>query len=388
MFSLLTGGSASVLRSAAMFSFIIAGNMMGRSASVYNSLACSAFFLLCYDPFLLWDAGFQLSHLAVAGLVTIQQPLYRSVFISNKWLDKVWGLSAVTLAAQVFTLPACLYYFGQFPVYFLLSNLVVVPLSTIILFAGLFLLIISPLTQLAALLGKAVSLSVKGMNNFVEFMHGLPGAIMDGLNQDIVSVCLLYIFIISICFFLIRQGKSALFMSLFALVIISFYSLLINIQTLRQRKMIIYKVREGVAIDFISGRDFFSWTTVVPLCDTVPVQRSRSLVGAGNKTKTFFTEQNPGMRWRGYSLYIIDSLSYPFPVNKGKDSVVLIIRNNSRVPLVVLKELYRPALLVFDGSCSLWKIEKWQIECEKLHLPVYSIPHQGALLMERDKFIL
>jgi len=140
LFALLTGGSASILRSAVMFSCIIIGENFSRRASIYNSLAASAFILLCYNPFYLWDVGFQLSYLAILGIVILQKPIYNLFFIKNKSLNKLWKLTAISLAAQTFTFPICLYYFHQFPTIFLFTNLITVPLSTVILFVEIFLI--------------------------------------------------------------------------------------------------------------------------------------------------------------------------------------------------------------------------------------------------------
>jgi competence protein ComEC len=91
LFSLLTGGSASVLRSAVMFSFITLGKtIFTKNASIYNSLAASAFAMLVYNPYYLWDVGFQLSYLAVTGIVVFQKPIYNSIALNNKWLNKIW----------------------------------------------------------------------------------------------------------------------------------------------------------------------------------------------------------------------------------------------------------------------------------------------------------
>ena len=126
-FSLLTGASASVLRSAVMFSFIATGMTFNKNSSIYNSLASSAFVLLCYDPFMLWDVGFQLSYFAVAGIVIAQRYIYNWFYFSNKLLNETWKLAAVSLSAQIFTLPVCIYYFHQLPVMFLLSNIIAIP---------------------------------------------------------------------------------------------------------------------------------------------------------------------------------------------------------------------------------------------------------------------
>ena len=125
LFSLLTGGSASVLRSAVMFSFITLGKtIFTKHSSIYNSLAASAFAMLVYNPYYLWDVGFQLSYLAVTGIVIFQKPIYNLVYIKNKWVNKIWEMVAITMAAQILTFPVCIYYFHQFPNLFLITNLI------------------------------------------------------------------------------------------------------------------------------------------------------------------------------------------------------------------------------------------------------------------------
>src|SRR5690606_6538258 len=77
VFAFITGSPPSAMRSAVMFSFIITGKTFFRQHSVYNAICSSAFFLLCFNPYLLWDVGFRLSYLAVIGIIWLQQPVYR-----------------------------------------------------------------------------------------------------------------------------------------------------------------------------------------------------------------------------------------------------------------------------------------------------------------------
>ena len=115
-FALVTGLSPSVQRAATMFSFIQLGLVLDRRASIYNTLAASAFVLLLVDPFLLFDVGFQLSYLAVTGIIFFQPKIYRAWHPPNRLLDYCWKLTAVAIAAQLTTFPISIYYFHQFPV--------------------------------------------------------------------------------------------------------------------------------------------------------------------------------------------------------------------------------------------------------------------------------
>jgi competence protein ComEC len=116
-----------------MFSFIIIANVVKQNSSILNALAASAFFLLLLHPFYLWDIGFQLSYAAVLSIVLYQKNIYDSLYFKYKWMQACWQLNAVTISAQILTLPLVIYHFHQFPNYFILNNFIVVPLSSIIL---------------------------------------------------------------------------------------------------------------------------------------------------------------------------------------------------------------------------------------------------------------
>jgi competence protein ComEC len=135
-YALLTGLSPSVLRATTMLSFVVIGLMFNRNSSVYNSLAASAFFLLLINPFLVMQVGFQLSFLAVLGILFIQPKIENAYKPKQYILKKIWTLITVSIAAQCATFPLGILYFHQFPNYFILSNLIVIPLAFVILFLG------------------------------------------------------------------------------------------------------------------------------------------------------------------------------------------------------------------------------------------------------------
>ena len=144
-YSLLSGGSPSVIRAAAMFSLVLFAKTILREHSFYNTLAASAFVLICFDPYWLWDIGFQLSYAAILGLSLFSKPLRNLFHPQNKILAGVWNSTSVSIAAQILTAPLSVYYFHRFPVYFLIANLLAVPISSIVLAGGILLCICSPI---------------------------------------------------------------------------------------------------------------------------------------------------------------------------------------------------------------------------------------------------
>jgi len=164
-----------------MFSFIVVARPFGRDTNIYNTLAASAFLLLLYNPYLIMSVGFQLSYLAVVGIVYLQGPLYRLWEPTSLFWDKLWKVTCVSLAAQLATFSLGLFYFHQFPVYFLFSNLAVIPLSVVVLVMGVLLLVISPFVWLAGFTGLLLQFIISLLNGIVTFVEGLPFSLINGV---------------------------------------------------------------------------------------------------------------------------------------------------------------------------------------------------------------
>ena len=197
-YAFITGASPSVLRSALMISVIVPGRSTGKFPPALNSLAVAGCILLFYDPGMLFTIGFQLSFLALTGILIIQ-PIIRDLIVFNSGLmNKVWGLIAVTLAAQIATSPIVFYYFNTFPVYFLPANLLCVPLAPFVLSGGLIETLLNythveydGLHYLALLPAKLLLL-------IVENFASLPGKVIENIFLDLHQVLILYVCIFSL----------------------------------------------------------------------------------------------------------------------------------------------------------------------------------------------
>lgn len=191
----ITGFSPSVLRAATMFSFLAVGKQFHKYGSIYNMLAVSAVVLLLFDPSLLFEVGFQLSYIAVIGIAMFYKPIHNLWFIENKFLDRIWSLGAVSIAAQISTFPLAIYYFHQFPTYFLISNILIIGLATVSLYAGLAAIAFSWLPGVDWVLLKTVEFLFYVLNSIVEWISHLPNAKLDFLYFKPVTVILFYLLI-------------------------------------------------------------------------------------------------------------------------------------------------------------------------------------------------
>ena len=382
IFSLLTGASASILRAAVMFTFIILGESFERKSNTFNSLAASAFCLLVYNPYFLWDAGFLLSYTAVLGILIFTKPIYRLIYCNNQLLDAIWQLNAVTLSAQILTLPLVFYYFHQFPNYFLFTNFIAVPVSGLILYAELILLLISPLAGLCKIVGAVCSFVLHLMNSFIERTAQLPNAITDNIHMTIPETALLYIVITALAFYLFEQLKKGLLVSLSAMLLLIALKSFESIHTIQQHKIIVYNIPKQSALDIIEGNHCYlvsnidtlksKWTSMYLRPARIelrvqPVNRLNytyisSPIIAGTQKTVLFLNKCP---------------KKPPPPKKIKVDIV-IVSENAAENLSFIAAAFNCSQYVFDSSIPLWKIQYLKKEAESLHLRHHFILEQGA----------
>ena len=212
-YSFLSGASPSVIRSAAMVSLILFAKNILRETSLLNTLASSALLLLCFDPYWIFDAGFQLSYAAVLSLGLFSKPLQQLIPLRNKIVKAVWNAASVSIAAQILTTPICIYYFHRFPVYFLPANLVAVPLSSAILIGGIVLCLTSSIQPIAQLAGWILGLLINLLNKSVHYISVLPGAVIN-ISFSFLQILLLYVIIFCFYRFIILKDKSWLLFGL------------------------------------------------------------------------------------------------------------------------------------------------------------------------------
>lgn len=386
VFCFITGGAASIVRAAVMFTFITIAKAFNRNTSVYNTLAASAFCLLCYNPYWLWDVGFQLSYAAVLGIIIFYKPVYDLVFIKNKMLDWFWRLIVVSITAQILTTPFSIYHFHQFPVYFLITNLLAVPVSSVILIGELILVLLSPLKVVAWLLGNILSGLIWWLNTFIERLEKFPFALWEGLQINVLQSVLLIVAIAAAGFWLIEKIKPAAWLACSALLLFvairsySFYT------ALRQHKIIVYNVPKNRAIDFIEGRNFYSVADTALLKDeqlnNFNIKPSRVLhrVKPGGTLKKF-SKNGDAISFGNKKILLLNAMPAKTGSVTKREIDLLILSGNPRLYISNVLNTVRPKLIVIDGSVPQWKARYWKKDCDSLHIPFYDVAEKGAFVM-------
>lgn len=386
LFSLLAGAQPSILRSAVMFTCIVAGENLTKRTSIYNNLALSAFLLLCYNPYWLWDVGFQLSYSAVLSIVIFMRPVNNLFYIKNKLLDFFWKLNAVTIAAQILTLPVSIYHFHQFPTHFLLTNFVAVPLSSLILLGEIFLCVISFIPAVALFVGRILSWLIWIMNSYIEKIEALPFSLWDGLQIDMVQVILLFIFISGVSYWMLEKTKTGLKIGLSALLSFLILRSFSFWEKSKQQKIIVYNVPQHQAIDFISGRRFFfagdPGLQENDFARNFHLKPSRILqrIGSPDSLNCLVNNKNY-ISFSNKKILLVDSTVSFIPSSSRFPIDLLIISKNPKLYISQLSKTLTINQIVFDGSVPTWKLKYWKKDCDSLHIPYHDVSEKGAFVM-------
>lgn len=367
-YAFLTGLSPSVMRSAAMLSFVVVGKLINRNASIYNILCASAFILLLFDPLLIADVGFQLSYLAVLGIVFFHPFIYNWFLFKNRIFDFIWNITAVSVAAQLITFPISIFYFHQFPNYFLLSNLIVIPLGTIILYNGILALVFSFVPGLNDFFIFTLKYLVKILNASVMWIESLPFSVAGGLHLSVFTCLLIYFILIFLCLYFLYKKSIVLKITLASVSLLFILFSLDKIKQIEQNKIVFYAVKKHTAIDFIQGKKHFFIADNELKSDSKKINyhisnfRSENGINNESEDELVFYKAN-FVGFNQYRLLITDSSLKIFnPIKKIKLDAVVITKSSKIKPEEAI-QMFDSKIWIIDPSVNFYLRKKWKEKC-------------------------
>jgi competence protein ComEC len=252
-YAFVTGLSPSVLRAVTMFSFVALAKPMNIRSNIFNTLAGSAIILLLFDPYLIMSVGFQLSYLAVLGIIWIQRPIYLLWEAKSRVMNWVWEITCISIAAQITTFSLGLLYFHQFPTYFLFSNLFVIPISTGVLIAGIVLLAVSFLAPLAKLVGWVLWGLVKLLNWGVFWTEDLPYSLVNNIYVDVFQCWLIMGIATGLIFTFQYKNIRWLYGAFVLSIVLAGARWVHQLERMTERKLFVYNVTGVSVVEIIEN---------------------------------------------------------------------------------------------------------------------------------------
>lgn len=386
-FAFVTGLSPSVLRAVTMFSFIALARPLGWRTNIYNTLAGSAFLLLLFNPYLIMSVGFQLSYLAVLGIVYLQRPLYNLWEIENRLGDWVWQITCVSIAAQVSTFALGMLYFHQFPVYFLVSNLFVIPLSTLVLVIGILLLVVSAWSAAAWLIGVFLTYLIQAMNWVVFYVEDLPFSLIEEIHLTTFQCWLIMVFMLGLVFTLEFKSIRWLYLAAVCSIMVIITQWIHFRDSVNRQQFVVYSVNGFSAMEWIDrGQSYFIGDSALVedqerILFHIRPNRLNSGVTMIHFQLPFQKELKNGVhvaQWRGNSIAFIQDKNYSLPELNEIDYLVIgknSVRTNKSGNSLKVKKV------ILDGSNSRWFVNQWKEFCAKENISFHAVLDHGAFVL-------
>jgi competence protein ComEC len=369
-FAAITGFSASVSRAVTLFSIIAIGRFWNKRSSVYNSIAASALLLLLVNPNFIFDIGFQLSYSAVLSIVLFQPFFERFYFSKNKVGRYCVDLILVSVAAQIGVLPLSLYYFNQFPVLFLVANILVIPLVTLLLLLGVLTLILNfTFPMLAQFPAVIIEKIIDFMTFYVGWISKFDMFIIRNISFTASLCWTAYLMITCFLYWLYQRKNKALVCFLISIILVQITYVFSQTSALLQHEMLIFNTKGSLfAIKKNTETTFFSTSPEEQIATISDYKRGNFL-----DNSTILPIENV-YQFGNRKILVIDASGY-FKIGMNPDVVVLI--DNPKINLErVIKEL-QPKSIIADNSNSFYRINQWKQTCEQEKIPFHATAEKG-----------
>ncbi|MDX5482822.1 MAG: ComEC/Rec2 family competence protein, partial [Hymenobacteraceae bacterium] len=361
--------------------------------NIYNTLAAAAFALLLYNPYYLLEVGFQLSFLALLGIVYLQPRLYDLLRFDNRVLDYGWALFTASLAAQLATFPLGLYYFHQFPVYFWLANLVVVPAAIGVLYTGMTALAFSWVPYLGSLLFSVHFGLTWVMNEFNLFINKLPEAVINGIDISIAQTWLLYTLLLLLIFFFAYKQLRYFALATAVVAVLAVQEIMEISAQQNQRSLVVYNLRNATAFSFLQGQQatVVSNTAITPDNYTFNIQPYLWHKGVQQAAQHTFTEAPPeGIShallpdsnslyvWQGKRILVVSRPVKVQPLQKFEVDYLLLTQNVRVNPEQL--QSFRFKQLILDASNAPWYLQRLRRQLTEAGIAFYDVTEKGAFV--------
>ncbi|BAO55439.1 ComEC/Rec2 family competence protein [Nonlabens marinus] len=390
-FALLTGMSPSIMRAVMMFSFVAVGMNINRKGSVFHSLTISALVLLLIDPRMLFQVGFQLSYTAVLAIVLLQ-PIFSSFVARPKswFVRNLWQIFTVTLSAQIGVAPLSIYYFHQFPLLFLVGNMVLLFVLPAILILSIAFITIVELDISSGLFAEGLNFIFNLIIDLVSWISNFKFFILKDLYVTVVEVLLLYLILLGVALYLrpqlvkskrerLRMVKPNNFLhfSLICVAVLLGYGIYKNVQV-KESFLVLHQSR-GTAIALSKGNDAQLFLHMPSMKADRKIESIRRLKNTGTMIdREVAIDSLPSMlEFAGKSIIVIDESTIYDPNLKNVE--VLLLSNSPKVNLDRLITDLQPQLIIADGSNYRNMVHRWQQTCKGRDVNFINTYEYGAV---------
>ena len=360
-FAFITGLTPSVLRATMMFSFLQAGNIMKRPVNGINSVLASAFILVIIRPSVIFDAGFLLSYSAVIFIICFYRDLYLKLSFNRKIPDLIWQSAAVTIIAQAGTLPLTVMLFNRFPVWFIISNVIIVPLSSLVVITGGLVLMTYPLQLLSHLLAIAMEFLAHFTETLTERAASLPFSTIENIGFSTIQCILLTITLFLLLRYLLDRKSLPVFYPLTLFLLSISAGTIRDLSNRKSSELIVYNTIGKTTIGVKTGRILTYYSDTPALVREV--ERHKAMSGLKEKREIIHGNACISINDK-YNILITNVLTTSI-LNKSSPEIVVLTGAKPVIERNIMMEGNLKALVI--GPEALQRLRMPLIQADTVH---------------------
>ncbi len=391
-YAFITSLSPSVMRATTMFSFFALGHFLGRSTNVFNTLAASAFLLLILNPLMIFKMGFQLSYLAVLGIVLIFPKIYSLLVFKSKLVDSIWQLICVSISAQAATFSLSIFYFHQFPNYFLLANVLVLPFIPLIINFGLALFVF----DMAPFIREPIILFLKFIVDIlikiIDFVQAIPNSIIGLLYIHWYEVIIIYALLGFVLLAVYLNSIRYVVYALFLVIALQWFHWIDLKKQVANQQIIFYSINKHTAFGAVNGK-----TGTFFMDNILKYDLKKQAFYVNNHWSYLDLDQRHLINldsafqseicWKkNHHVQLFDQRL--LWVNEGfnlMESNIAIELDycllSSYIPLDILLKSYHPKLIILDGALTYYDEQRLEKELNDEGIQWHHLKKDGALVV-------
>jgi competence protein ComEC len=371
---ILAGASTPALRAALMFSILALGKLTGQGNNPLNQLFSTAFLLLVFQPMWLFAIGFQLSFTAVLSLIVFYPSLAAIFKPKNKIAEFFNNTIAASIAAEILVAPLVAYYFHNFPIMFIIANVIASVAMGVVLLLGMLLIIFARTGFIANVISTIIVSISEVFHRCIYFLQPINFRLFKTINLPLSTILLLYFFIGSIAIAILLKRKQAIWASAFALLLMSFIHLQKSLQILEREELIVFNQNKATQCELIrantysilSGGDKEDWIT------------RNAHIGLHNPDKE---EQNKKrvLLIRNKKILLLDSTTKtknPFPVD-----IIIVKSWKKHINVNDLAIAFSPEQIVIANNQNQYQTKEWIEQCGIANIKLHNTRTDGAFII-------
>jgi competence protein ComEC len=379
LFGIIAGLAPSVVRSVTMFSFVAIGIHLRRSVNIYHTLLVSVLLILLVEPSFLFDVGFQLSYIALFFIIWLQ-PLLASIWSpKTKFSKYTWNILTVSFAAQIGTLPLSIYYFHQFPGLFFISNLIIIPMLSIIMVLGVLVMVLAAFNIIPVFISQLLEWSIYYLNKIVNIIASFEQFIITDIPLHSYLFVCSYLLLLTVIIWFKKPSFNKLVYVMFSIIIlqISYFTIRWNVH--KEKELVIFNSNKNTLIAERNGDNIIiiANDNLLKSVDRNTILNSYSL---GNHSKIVEkTKLQNFIFFSGKKIYVLDS-TVIYPEDIAAD--ILLLTQSTQVNLDRVLQVMQPKMVIADGSNYKNFRIKWKKSCAKNNIPFHATAEKGYYILK------